>query len=83
MPTYDYRCEADGKVYEARHPMSVDISNWGELCRVAGLDANGIAADTPVSKLLTTGGVVSSNALKNPEAPPCASSNCCGGVCGI
>ncbi len=82
MPTYDYRCEADGRVYEVSHPMSQKLSTWAELCEVADLDAGSIPANTPVSKLLTTGGVVKSSALRNPEAPACASSSCCGGVCG-
>ena len=81
MPTYDYRCEANDRVYEVSHPMSQKISTWGELCAAGGLDSEGLPAESPVRKLLTTAGVVSSSALRNPEAPACASSNCCGGVC--
>ena len=40
MPTYDYRCEANGRVVEVRHRMSERLTTWGELCKLAGLDAS-------------------------------------------
>jgi len=84
MPTYDYRCEADGKIYEVRHPMAQTISTWGELCEVGQLDPADTDPQTPVSKVLTTAGVVSSSALKNPGVPPCMSGGgCSGGGCGV
>jgi len=86
MPTYDYRCSATGDVYEVRHRISESISTWAELCALTGADAGAIAPDTPVEKLATGGQVVRSSALKNPEAPPCASGGgCCGGgaMCGF
>jgi hypothetical protein len=85
MPTYDYRCETTGQIYEVRHSISTDISNWAELCDIGSLDPENIPGDTPVKKVIrTTGGVVDSAALKNPEAPPCVSGGGCpGGSCGI
>jgi hypothetical protein len=62
--------------------MSWNIDTWGELCRVAGLDPRGISADTRVRKLPSAANVVDKGALKNPDAPACARTNCCGGVCG-
>lgn len=79
MPTYDYRCEANNKVYEVKHAMALSPKNWGELCQIAGMDLKGIPANTPVSKVLNTGAVVRSGALKNPEAPPCMTGGCAGG----
>jgi hypothetical protein len=84
MPTYDYRCEDTGEVYEVSHPMSLAITNWGELCRTGHLDQGDLPPDSPVTKLLRTGGVVRSAALRNPEAPPCMTGGGCGGGhCGL
>ena len=81
MPTYDYRCEANGRVYEVRHPMATTISTWGELRALADLTAEDIDDDAPVTRLLNTAGVVRSSSLKNPEAPPCGANGCGGGRC--
>jgi hypothetical protein len=84
MPTYDYRCEASGEVFEVRHLMSLNIANWGDLCKVGNIDPGDVAVDTPVIKLLRTGGVVKSSALSNPDAPPCMTGGgCSGGACGL
>jgi len=84
VPSYDYRCEADQQVYEVKHSISVTLKTWGELCETAGMDPNGIAAETPVTRLISGGGVVKSSSLKNPDAPPCMTGGGCpGGSCGI
>lgn len=84
MPTYDYRCDANGKVYEVNHPISLSITNWGELCDIGHFARGEMAAESPVTKLLRTGGVVKSSAIRNPEAPPCmAGGGCSGGGCGL
>lgn len=46
MPTYDYRCEANGQVYEVRHAMALRPKTWGEL-RVAGA----LAEDATIADL--------------------------------
>lgn len=79
MPTYDYRCDADGQVYEVRHAMAVNVSTWGELCEAAGWEVGEIDPASQVRKILNTGGVVKSASLKNPEMPPCMSGQGCGG----
>lgn len=84
MPTYDYRCDATGHVYEVNHPISLSIVNWGELCDIGNFALGDTSAESPVTKLLRTGGVVKSSAIKNPEAPPCMSgAGCSGGSCGF
>lgn len=84
MPSYDYRCEANQQIFEVRHPMSERLQTWGELCERAGIDPGNIATDSPVTRLISGGGVVNSRSLKNPEAPPCMSGGgCSGGACGI
>ncbi len=83
MPTYDYVCEANGRVVEVKHRMSETLSTWGELCERAGVDCGDTPADAPVQRLATGGQVVSSSSLGD-GAPPCAAGGCCGGgVCGL
>lgn len=85
MPTYDYRCETTGDVFEVKHPMALKLSTWADLCDVGGFNQGTTPSDAPITKLLTTGGVVSSRSLKKPEAPPCMSGGGCPGKqsCGI
>ncbi len=79
MPTNDYRCEANGQVYEVRHGMTLQPRTWGELRSAGGLPADpAIADETPVTRLLSAAGVVNSRVLKNPEAPACARNGCAG-----
>lgn len=84
MPTYDYRREDNGAIFEVSHPMSLSIANWGELCEAANIEPGDVAAETPVTKLLRTGGVIRDSSLRNPEAPPCMTGGgCTGGGCGL
>lgn len=83
MPTYDYRCEADGKVYEVKHRMSESISNWGELCDMAGIEPGDISNDTAVTRLATGGNLVTSSNLGDKAAPCGAPGGCAGGACGF
>jgi predicted nucleic acid-binding Zn ribbon protein len=83
MPTYDYLCEANGRVVEVKHRMSEGLSTWGELCRQAGIDAGETRANVPVRRLATGGQVVKSSSLGE-SVPSCAAGPCCGGgTCGI
>jgi len=83
MPTYDYRCEDTGAVFEVNHSMSTVLTNWAELCEAAGIEPGEVPMDSTVTRLATGGQVVKSSSLSNPE-PPCASGPCCGGgACGF
>jgi len=83
MPSYDYVCEANGRVVEVRHRMSETLSTWGELCDTAGIDAGDTPVTSPVKRLATGGQVVRSSSLGE-SAPPCASGGACGGgMCGL
>jgi hypothetical protein len=83
MPTYDYLCEANGRVVEVKHRMSETLSTWGDLCKQAGLDAGDTPVDSPVKRLATGGQIVQSGRLGE-SVPPCASGPCCGGgSCGF
>lgn len=83
MPTYDYRCEADDKVYEVKHGMNESVTTWGDLCMRLGIDAGEIAPDTRVKRLATGGNLVSSSSLGDKTAPCGAAGSCSGGACGF
>jgi hypothetical protein len=83
MPTYDYLCEANGRVLEVKHRMSETLGTWGELCARLGMDAGDTPENSPVQRLATGGQIVRSASLGE-AAPPCASGPCCGGgSCGF
>ena len=83
MPTYDYRCNATGEVFEVRHRMSEGLSTWGELCELADIPSGNIALDSPVTRLATGGQVVRSSSLGEKAGPSCGSGPCGGGMCGM
>jgi predicted nucleic acid-binding Zn ribbon protein len=82
MPTYDYRCEANNKIYEVKHPMSLSPKTWAELCKVTGMEMKNIPGNTPVTKVFNTIGVVKPTSLKTLGLqPPCKADGCGGGAC--
>jgi hypothetical protein len=83
MPTYDYKCEANGRVVEVSHRMSEEIHNWGELCRKAGLDVGDTPVESLVKRLATGGNVITSGVGSDPIPPCAAGGGCPGGSCGI
>ncbi len=84
MPSYDYHCEANGRVVEVKHGMNETLSTWGELCERAGIEPAGASVDSPVKRLISGGQFIRSSALSNPEAPACNTGSCCpSGVCGL
>lgn len=84
MPTYDYRCDTNGRVIEVSHRMSETVSTWGELCARAHVDMGDTPSDTPVQRMATGGNVISSSNLGSGSAPACGAGGCCpSGVCGL
>ena len=84
MPTYDYRCEANGQVVEVKHGMSELLTTWGELCEQAGVEPGETPPETPVKRLITGGQIISSSHLGDAPAPSCGAGPCCaGGMCGM
>lgn len=75
MPTYDYRCDANGRVVEVKHAMSEDLATWGELCERAGIEPGATPVDAPVSRLSTGGQLIGAEHLGNPD--PCSAGTCC------
>ena len=83
MPTYDYRCDANGRVIEVKHRMSENVHNWGELCRLAGLETGMTDAMSPVRRLATGGNIVKRSSSVG-AGHACHSGACCGGSgCGL
>ena len=58
MPTYDYRCDSNGRVVEVNHRMSEEVANWGDLCARTGTDPGDTPLDAPVKRLATGGHVL-------------------------
>lgn len=84
MPTYDYRCEANGRVVEVSHRMSEEVKTWGELCERAALNPGDTPADSPVKRLATGGNLISKSSLGSGVEPACGTGGCCpGGMCGL
>ena len=83
MPTYDYRCQANGQVVEVKHGMSERLTTWGELCDRKGTELGTTPADSPVERLITGGQFITSSS-RGDAAPACNTGACCpGGVCGL
>ena len=86
MPTYDYRCDTNGRVLEVSHRMSESLTTWGELCARAGADHGETPVDAPVHRLATGGNIISSTSQGSgaAQAPACNSGACCPtGFCGL
>jgi hypothetical protein len=84
MPTYDYLCEANGRLVAARHRISEEILTWGELCELATLSPGDTPADAPVRKVFTSShGIVKADRLGSgcESAQACGMSACGGGGC--
>lgn len=79
MPTYEYRCEANGRLVEVRHNMAERLSTWGELCERAGIPPGKTDPAMPVEKLISAGFV---HAGASTREPACAAPDCGGGSCG-
>ena len=86
MPTYDYRCDVNGRTLEVRHAMNKQVRTWGELCTLLDMDPVKTPTKEPVRKVITGGNVIKSQNLGSGETPPCegGSGPSCGrGMCGM
>ena len=83
LPTYEYRCTANGAVIEVQHKMAEELQTWGELCDRAGIDRGRTNPNAAVEKLMSAG-FVSTGAKESPcGALVCGSGGCGGGMCGM
>jgi YD repeat-containing protein len=86
VPTYEYRCEANGRLVEVRHTMAERLSTWGELCERAGIAPGKTEPSAHVEKLISAGFInVGPGGASEPacEAPGCGNGFCGSGACGI
>lgn len=77
MPSYDYRCPANGQVVEVKHSMQARLNTWGEVCAHIGQALGNTPANAPVERLISGGSLVTKSSLGS--EPPCSSGPCCGG----
>lgn len=79
MPTYEYRCAANGRMVEVRHNMAARLATWGALCERAGIPPGKTDVAAPVEKLISAGFI---NAGASTSEPACAAPACGSGFCG-
>ena len=80
MAIYEYQCEANGRTVEVRHGMSEKLTTWGELSKLAGIDADGTPADAPIERPMSAGVPMTGGASASPApsaGPPCGSACGC------
>lgn len=78
MPSYDYLCESNGRIVEVSHKMTERLTTWGELCARVGIERGRTPANSPVTRLISGGAVISSGNLGSTERP-CDYGTPCGG----
>ena len=84
MPTYEYRCEANGRVVEVNHKIAERVKTWGELCKRAGIAPGRTEAKAPVTKLMSVGFVNTGGGSDLAcDMPNCGSTGCNGGMCDL
>ncbi|MGC3981318.1 MAG: hypothetical protein QM808_08675 [Steroidobacteraceae bacterium] len=85
MPTYEYLCEANGRVVEVSHKMAEKVKTWGELCKRAEIAAGKTDPKAKVIKLMSAGFVQtgSTGAEAMCESPGCGAGPCGSGLCGL
>jgi hypothetical protein len=92
VPTYEYRCETNGRLVEVQHKMAERLHTWGELCARAGISPGRTDPKAAVHKLMSASFIGTGAAQPSAcEAPacgmgactsgPCESEPCDGGVC--
>ena len=82
MPTYDYRCPANGEVLEVEHKLAEKLATRGELCARTGRAPGSTPPGAPIERLITGGNVVRAGALGSTRERPCDTGPCGAPVCG-
>ncbi|HUA87963.1 MAG TPA: zinc ribbon domain-containing protein [Steroidobacteraceae bacterium] len=85
MPTYEYRCEANGRLVEVSHKMAEKLRTWGELCARAGIAPGRTSPQAKVEKLISAGFIASGGTTPATasacEMPACGAGGCGSGMC--
>lgn len=74
MPTYEYHCPTNGRTIEVWHSMRETLTQWGELCERAGLEAGGTPRQAAIQKNITTGMLLNKPGSKTSHS----GGSCCG-----
>lgn len=82
MPTYEYLCEANGRVLEVQHKMAERVTSWGELCERLGIAAGKTPITAPVTKLMSSSFVSGGRQQISMNVPACGPTGCSAGPCG-
>lgn len=84
MPTYEYLCEANGRVVEVSHKMAEQVKTWGELCKRAEMTPGKTDPKSPVTKLMSAS-FVKAGSSNEPmcELPACGTGGCGSGMCDL
>ena len=53
MPIYDYFCPSNNEQLEVWHSMNLQVTTWGELCKLAKCDPGDTPEEAPVRRLLS------------------------------
>jgi predicted nucleic acid-binding Zn ribbon protein len=85
VPTYEYRCETNGRLVEVSHKMAEKLKTWGELCERAGIAPGRTHPKAKVEKLISAGFIASGGSAPAAagacEMPACGAGGCGSGMC--
>ncbi|OCR01464.1 hypothetical protein BCD67_18370 [Oscillatoriales cyanobacterium USR001] len=68
MPIYDYFCPTNNKQLEVWHSINLEVTTWGELCKLAKCSPGDTPEDAAVRRLLSAPRLIkptSNNDYKN------------------
>ena len=72
MLTYTYYCEANKRTIEVAHSMNDNISSWGALCQLAGIEVGNTPPNSPITAIISGGYLALSS--RDKDTPP---DSCC------
>lgn len=53
MPIYDYFCPSNNQTVEVMHPLTQEITTWGEVCQLAHCDLGDTPENAPVRRVIS------------------------------
>jgi hypothetical protein len=77
MPTYEYRCDANGRTVEVSHAMSTTLTTWGDLADAAGIEPGDTPADTPIERVISLANIGTSGGTAGSPPPHSCGPGCC------
>lgn len=71
MPAYHYRCDTSGDIFTVRHPRTLKISTWMDLCDIGGFAIGNTPIDASVTKQLNSDDLIHHKTLSTPAPSTC------------